>query len=152
MTNLVRWLEERLDCCFELLRIYLGAGLLSKGVLFAGDPGQMTTYMTEGRLDAQAAIIAHYVVVAHVMGGVLLLLGLLTRLAALVNVPVLLGAVVFVHQREGLFTRTQGLEFALFVLFTLVLITWYGPGRWSLDRVLFKQGSPMVPKSRERMA
>jgi len=152
MTNLVRWLEERRDCCFELLRMYLGAGLLTKGVLFAGDPGQMATYATEGRLDAQAAIIAHYVVVAHVMGGVLLFLGLLTRLAALVNVPVLLGAVVFVHQREGLFTRTQGMEFALLVLFTLVLIVWHGPGRWSLDRVLFQKGSPAVPKSRERIA
>ena len=152
MTNPVAWLEQRREYCFELLRMYLGAGLIAKGVLFASDPAHMDSYVTEGRLDAVAAIIGHYVVLAHLVGGFMLLLGLLTRVAALANVPVLLGAVFFVHQREGLFTRTQGLEFALLVLFTLVLIAWHGSGRWSLDRVLFPSSVPGAPAVKERIA
>ena len=137
MHNPISWLEARRHLCFEVLRIYLGVGLFMKGVLFAGDPEALSGWMRDGWLDASAAMLAHYVVLAHLCGGVMLAAGLLTRVAAAVNVPILLGAVLFVHTRDGLFTRTQGLEFTLFVLLALVLIVWHGSGRWSLDYVLF---------------
>ncbi|HEX6811619.1 MAG TPA: DoxX family protein [Planctomycetota bacterium] len=152
MTNLVAWLEQRREYCFELLRMYLGAGLVSKGVLFASDPQVVANYVKDGYFDAVGTMIAHYVVLVHFTGGLLLFLGLLTRLAALLNVPVLLGAVVFVHQREGLFSRSQGLEFALFVLFALVLIAWHGSGKWSLDRVLFPAPPQPARFAKERIA
>jgi uncharacterized membrane protein YphA (DoxX/SURF4 family) len=139
MRNVISWLDARRDLGFELLRIYLGIGLFMKGALFASDPDLLATMTTEGRLDAWAYVIAHYVVVAHLCGGAMLALGLLTRLAAAAQLPVLLGAVLFVHMKDGLFERTQSLEFTLFVLFTLVLITLHGPGRWSLDYVLFER-------------
>jgi len=50
---------------------------------------------------------------------------------------VLLGAVFFVHMGEGLFTRTQNLEFTLLTLFLLVLVGAHGSGRWSVDYYLF---------------
>lgn len=152
MTNPIVWLEQRREYCFEFLRMYLGAGLIAKGVLFASDSAHMDSYVHDGRLDASAAIIGHYVVLAHLVGGFMLFLGLLTRVAALANALVLLGAVVFVHQREGLFSRTQGLEFALFVLFALVLVAWHGSGRLSLDRVLFPSSARSAPVVKERIA
>ena len=144
MQNVISWLETRRDLCFELLRIYLGVGLFAKGVLFAADPQQIERLTRGGQLDAAAAVIQHYVVLAHLCGGVMLAAGLLTRVAALANVPILLGAVLFVHQQDGLFTRAQGLEFSLFVLFVLGLIAWHGSGRWSLDRLLFRP-APVAP-------
>jgi uncharacterized membrane protein YphA (DoxX/SURF4 family) len=77
----------------------------------------------------------------------MLTIGLLTRLAAVVQLPILCGAMLFVHWRDGLFTRAQNLEFTLFVLFTLVLVAAYGPGRWSLDYHLFER-----VKAREQAA
>ena len=139
MRDWISWLEARRDLCFEVLRIYLGIGLLAKGVLFASDPGQFVRMTTGGRLDAWAAILHHYVVTVHLAGGLMLALGLMTRTAALANVPILVGAVLFVHAQEGLFTRTQSLEFTLFVLFVLVLVAFHGGGRWSLDRHLFRR-------------
>ena len=137
MQNLVSWLEARRHLCFEVLRMYLGAGLFMKGVLFASDPESLSGWARNGSLDASIAILAHYIVLAHLVGGAMLAAGLLTRVAAAVNVPILIGAVVFVHGSDGLFTRAQGLEFTLFVLFALVLMVWHGSGRWSLDYVLF---------------
>ena len=138
MHNAISWLEARRHLCFELLRIYLGVGLFMKGVLFASSPELLASLTREGQLDAWATIIAHYVVVAHLCGGVMLAIGLLTRVAAIVQLPILCGAMLFVHWQDGLFTRTQNLEFTLFVLFTLVLVAAYGPGRWSLDYHLFE--------------
>jgi uncharacterized membrane protein YphA (DoxX/SURF4 family) len=137
MRNVISWLETRRELCFELLRMYLGVGLLVKGVLFASDPEQLARLTSEGHMDGWAALIQHYIVPAHVVGGVMLAMGLLTRIAAIVNLPALLGAVLFVHTPAGLFSRTPGFEFSLFVLFVLVLIAWYGGGRWSLDHRLF---------------
>jgi len=157
MAKLIQWLEARRDLCFEFLRIYLGIGLFVKGVLFASDPELLARMTSEGQLDAWAVMIAHYVVPAHLAGGAMLTAGLLTRLVALANVPILLGAVVFVHQGDGLFTRSQDLEFTLFVLFTLLLIVWHGPGRLALDHALFPREAtpvraPGAEESRHRIA
>jgi uncharacterized membrane protein YphA (DoxX/SURF4 family) len=134
-------LDRHRDRCFDLLRIYLGVGLLVKGILFFSNP-QLLASMLEGRnVPAVTVMLAHYVVTAHVVGGVMMALGLLTRLAALIQLPVLVGA-VFVHGQEGLFTRSQNLEFALLVLFLVVLVFLHGPGRWSLDRALLRRPSP----------
>jgi uncharacterized membrane protein YphA (DoxX/SURF4 family) len=137
MQNPIAWLDDHRQHCFELLRMYLGVGLFVRGVLFASDPALLGGFMSEGGFDAGDVMITHYVVLAHLCGGLMLAAGLLTRIAAAVQVPVLLGAVLFVHQHDGLFTRTQNLEFTVFVLFVLLLILAHGPGRWTLDWYLF---------------
>ena len=88
---------------------------------------------------ATASIVGHYVIIAHLVGGLFLAIGLFTRFAALLQIPVLFGAVFFVHRAEGLFTTSQNLEFSILVLFLLILIFFYGPGVLSLDRVFFKK-------------
>jgi uncharacterized membrane protein YphA (DoxX/SURF4 family) len=76
------------------------------------------------------------VVFVHIVGGFALCLGLGTRVAAVLNIPVLLGAVIFIHSSEGLFSATQGMELSLFVLFALCLVAWNGGGKISLDYFL----------------
>ena len=67
------------------------------------------------------------------MGGAFLAVGLYTRIAALVQVPILAGAVFLVHWHDGLLSADQSLEFSALVLFLLVLVCAFGSGRWSLD-------------------
>ena len=75
---------------------------------------------------------------AHLCGGVLLAFGLLTRIAAAVQVPVLVGAVI-VHALDGIFAMGQSLEFASLVLVTLLFIIAVGPGRLSVDHHTFRR-------------
>ena len=133
----VAWLDEHRDWCFDLLRVYLGIGLLVKGALFASDPSLLPSLMEGSRLQATPMILTHYVVLAHLCGGLMMAIGLLTRLAALLQLPILIGAVFFVHLQDGLFARSQNLEFSLLVLLLLVLICAHGSGRWSVDHYLF---------------
>ncbi len=70
------------------------------------------------------------------------MIGLGTRFAALVNVPVLLGAVTLVHASTGLFTPNQGMELSILVLFMLGLVIWHGPGELSVDHWLSKDDRP----------
>jgi uncharacterized membrane protein YphA (DoxX/SURF4 family) len=52
-------------------------------------------------------------------------------------VPILIGAVFFVHRGEGLLTATQSLEFSALVLFLLLVFVVSGAGKLSLDYVTF---------------
>jgi putative oxidoreductase len=81
-----------------------------------------------------------YLVGAHVVGGLMMIAGLWTRWAALANVPILLGSVVFQHARYGFFmtaliidrgagvTRVVGLEYPLLVLGAALAVVLLGGG------------------------
>ena len=72
-------------------------------------------------------------VLAHIAGGAGLALGMFTRGAALANVPVLMGAIFFVHRSESLFGADSGLQFSILVLVCLGLFVWKGAGKLSMD-------------------
>src|SRR6185369_13810067 len=113
-------------------------------------PGYIVDFFEKaGQASAWLGIgfLMHYVMVAHFVGGLLLVLGFLTRIAALVQIPILFGAVFFVHQKDGLFALGQSLEFSALVLFLLVLFTIAGAGKLSLDYVTFGPGR--TPTHRE---
>ena len=132
---------------FEPIRIYLGFGLFAKGVYFAGHLGVVVTMLDQGGIDVPKVMLAHLIALAHLSGGLLLAAGLLTRLAAAVQVPIVLGAVLMVHLREGLFGASQNFEFAALVLFLLLLTVVYGGGPWSADHFLARREQRLIAAS-----
>lgn len=136
-----RWIEERRDMVFDLMRIYLGIGLFVKGLQFISDREFLNAALREPgavtfRFDFVAAFLAHYIPLAHIGGGLLLAAGLMTRVSTLFQLPVLFGAVFFVYGKDGLFGHNQELQFTALVLFLLILILIHGPGRLSVDHHL----------------
>jgi putative oxidoreductase len=82
---------------------------------------------------------AHYVIPVHLVGGVMLLLGLATRYAAVAQIPLLVGAIFYVYlPRFATLELRQNLEFTGLVLFLLCVVSVYGSGRYSVDYVLRK--------------
>jgi uncharacterized membrane protein YphA (DoxX/SURF4 family) len=76
--------------------------------------------------------LLHYVAIAHLIGGLMLMFGVLTRIAAWVQIPVLAGAILM-HRNEGLMTSGQSLELSTLVLFLLVTFAFAGAGPLSVD-------------------
>ena len=143
LTEAIRGLETKKDVCFDLLRIYLGIGLFVKGILFLTDMTALSDILMKSeRFQPLTFLLTHYIPIAHVGGGLMMALGLWTRTAILANIPVLFGAVFFVYFEEGLFTQNQGLEFTALVLFLLVVLLIWGPGRWSVDFYLKNAPAP----------
>ena len=132
--NLSRWIESHRDVAFDLLRMYLGAGLLARGVLFIAQPDsfmQLVEGADVGWMDSTGLM---YIVAAiHIIGGAMLAAGLFTRLASLIQIPILAGAVFLIHWQSGLFSAGQSFEFSALVLFLLLLVFLHGSGRWSVD-------------------
>lgn len=144
----IAWLRDNPDAIIDLIRVYLGFGLFVRGVLFISHADGIAALVDLSEFSLASAALAHYVTFAHLLGGALLAVGLLTRFAALIQIPVLVGAVALVHVQEGLLTAGQSLEFSALVLFLLTVIFAYGAGRWSADAYVFSasEADDAVPR------
>lgn len=145
MHRFIVWAEAHREYWLDCVRIYLGLGLLARGLLMISNtsPGYVVDFFQRagqawGWLGTGA--LMHYVMLAHFIGGLLLMLGFLTRIAAIAQIPILAGAVFFVHRQDGLFALGQSLEFSALVLFLLVVVAVAGAGKLSLDYVTFGAG------------
>ncbi|MDH3889463.1 MAG: DoxX family protein [candidate division Zixibacteria bacterium] len=128
--------------------MYLGGALVIQGIYFVLNMQEIEAMV--GSIGLLENVLAWYVVFVHIIGGFALLVGLGTRIASALNVTVLIGAVVFVHSADGLFSESRGLEFSLFVLFALLLVLWKGAGRASIDHFLKPQIEPALVVEKEK--
>ena len=72
----------------------------------------------------------------ELLGGALLVVGLLTTLAAGALALLMLAALYFVHLNSGLFIADGGFEYVLVLIVSLLMIVVFGSGRASIDGVL----------------
>lgn len=143
--DLIAWADSRRDAWLDCIRIYLGVGLVARGLLMEGSTSEafvVDALQRSGQTWLVTGFVLHYVMFAHLVGGGLLAVGFVTRIAALVQVPVLAGAVFLVHRSEGLLASGQSLEFSALVLFLLVVFLLAGAGRLSVDYYVFGAGAP----------
>lgn len=120
----------------DLLRIYLGIALAIKGIYFILNFGDLEAKV--GSITDGMIVVAWFVVLVHAVGGAALAMGFVTRVAAALNIVVLLGANWFLLTSQGMgsLASNDSLQFAMFVLFALVLLFWRGSGRLSMDYLL----------------
>lgn len=78
---------------------------------------------------------------AEFFGGIALLLGLLTRPAAVVTAFTMLVAIVVVHLPQGLFMSNNGYEFGLALLSISVALIFSGGGAYSIDRLIAQRSA-----------
>ena len=81
-------------------------------------------------------IILHYIVPAHFVGGILIVVGLLTRWAAIAQLPIIFGAIL------TNFLGTMDMNNLILSIVVLVLCLFfivYGSGRHSVDYYLKMQ-------------
>ncbi|MDQ7041482.1 MAG: DoxX family protein [Rhodothermus sp.] len=136
------WIEAHRLLGYDLIRMYLGIALFVRGWLFVADASRIMAFVEGQKLDWFLPMAAvHYVALAHLAGGLMLAVGLLTRLAALVQVPILFVATFFLHLQEGLLSTSQSLELSALVLFLLVVYSIFGAGPYSLDAHMLTKAS-----------
>src|SRR5947208_2466109 len=151
MQKFIAWADSHRELWLDCVRIYLGLGLFARGLLLITNTS--TGYFVDMLQNAGhpwlvTGFMLHYVMLAHFIGGALLTIGFLTRLAAAAQIPILFGAVFLVHRQDGLFALGQSLEFSALVLFLLVVFTICGAGKLSLDYVTFGAGRSSTPETR----
>lgn len=87
--------------------------------------------MTLDRLGTVGGVI-------ELVGGLLIAFGLLTRPAAFIASGMMAVAYFMAHASGGFFPIVNRGELAVVYCFVFLFIFFYGPGRWSLDALLFR--------------
>lgn len=132
-----RWGETHHPKWIDGLRILLGLILMWKGIQFVQNIDLLKARITEQPfLTALSFWLAHVIVFAHSVGGLLIALGLLTRAAVIANIPILIGAVFFVNSPTQLFSVHSELGLSILVLFLLLFFLVEGSGKISVDEYM----------------
>ncbi|WP_183557314.1 DoxX family protein [Mucilaginibacter sp. SP1R1] len=132
------WGDTHHPKILDLMRIALGVFLLLKGIAFM----ENTAYL-KSLIDGQNVVdlspmllmmVVYYVTFAHMVGGVLIAIGILTRAASIVQIPIVLGAVFLTSIFNEPINATAWPSIVALVL--LVVFAVLGSGPISLDKYL----------------
>jgi uncharacterized membrane protein YphA (DoxX/SURF4 family) len=132
------WGDTHHPKVLDLVRIALGIFLFVKGITFMENTAYLQAMIENLNLiDLSAGgvtALVFYVTFAHMVGGVLIAVGILTRLASILQIPIVLGAVFLTNIfREPINTLAWP---SIIALILLVLFTILGSGPISLDKYL----------------
>ena len=135
--RIVHWGDTHHPKWVDLVRIALGIFLCYKGVEFIQDMSNVVNLLSSKFTFGSFSLLllGHYIVFAHILGGALLVLGMLTRFACLIQIPVLLGAIIFVNASEGLWQPFSELWLSILVLLLLIYFLVVGNGPWSFYKL-----------------
>lgn len=141
--HIEKWGDAHHPKWLDFIRMLLGLFLFLKGIEFINHMETLTALMAKSSFlgSLSLGLLAHYVVFAHLLGGAMIAVGLLTRLAALVQIPILLGAVLFVNSSAGILAPHHELWLSILVLVLLIAFLVGGSGPISMDEQMKRQPS-----------
>lgn len=131
--NLNKWANSRTNLGIDLMRIGLGGFLFFKGIEFEANAQSLVELIRAENPAFASMFMVHYVAMSHFAGGLMIMFGLLTRFAILVQLPIIIGAVLINLTGEMISANfIQALFAFAFSMFFLA----YGSGRHSVDYTL----------------
>ena len=135
------------DWALTVMRVILGVVFFAHGAQkmlgWFGGAGLKETLRTMREHLHLPAPLALLAVTSEFLGGLGLIVGLLSRVAAIGICITMLSAIVMVHWRNGLFMnwfgdrKGHGIEYHLLAIALAVAIVVRGSGALSLDRLLY---------------
>ncbi len=129
--SLNKWANAHSYYPLDFLRIALGVFLIIKGFNFMGNTLELLELIKPMKSLVGEMIAIHYVVPAHFIGGLLIVFGLLTRWAAVAQLPILIGAVIINFAGE---MNSTNLILASVALVLCIFFAFYGSGKRSMDK------------------
>ena len=127
------WGDHHHPKWIDIIRIGLGLFLCYKGIDFLANmsalPNLLSNKMSFGSFSIM--LLANFIAFAHLLGGFMLVLGLLTRFACILQIPILIGAIVLNNSSGNIFRPFSELNLAILVLLLLVYFLIVGNGPWS---------------------
>ncbi len=125
-----KWANAHTSYPLDVLRIALGVFLFLKGVSFITSSRDLTDEFSAFSNVAGGMFFFHYVAAAHIVGGIMIVFGLLTRWVIWAQLPILIGAIIinFIGPMHWL-----NLLLAVIMLGVCCFFLYYGSGKHSAD-------------------
>lgn len=138
-----RWGDLHTAKALDIIRIGLGILIFSKGIALVSNTDALQKLLLQNNVfgfsGMLASVMVHIAGFVHLVGGILIAIGLLTRFAAVIQIPILLVAVFFVNISKGFSILNSELWLSLIVLLLLVMFWITGSGPYSVDHEMKKK-------------
>ncbi|MCX2740357.1 DoxX family protein [Pontibacter anaerobius] len=121
------------------LRVLLGLFLFLKGIFFLEYSSDVLHIFSQGQDFISLHKATLFTSAVHIIGGLMITFGVLTRLALLCQIPVILGSMLIVNPTSGLYLDNTELWLSVAVLGLLLFYMVMGPGRYSVDNKVFRK-------------
>ncbi|PYF69954.1 DoxX family protein [Pedobacter nutrimenti] len=122
----------------DIVRIALGLLIFFKGIALISNTAASQDLLLEhnvfGFSGMMASLAIHIVAFVHLVGGILITIGLVTRFAVVIQIPILLCAIFFVNISKGFSMLNSELWLSVLVLLLLILFWVVGSGPFSADQ------------------
>jgi putative oxidoreductase len=128
--SLNKWANAHTYLPVDLLRMALGVFLFMKGVYFISNIQYLVDLISPIDKIGGGMFLLHYIAPAHLVGGILIFFGLLTRWAIIAQLPILICAIIINFMGN---MHQQNLLLALLSLGVCVFFLIYGSGKNSAD-------------------
>jgi len=127
--------DDKYPFLFVILRVMLGLILAIRGIFFLTSIQPLFHLIKSSSLSElnMNMTLALFICWVHLLGGTFIILGLLTRIAAWAQIPILIGAIVFINLNSSLSSSISELLLSVFVLILSAFFAWAGGGKISMD-------------------
>jgi len=143
MQQLRNWSAAHHPRWLVIVRIGLGLFLMAKGINFMRDSALLDRllYGSVTLADNETHWLPLIITWANLLGGFMILIGLWTRLMCLLQLPILIGAIIFINSQKGGFAPESELGLAILTLILVIFFLIEGSGPLSLDAYFEKNRS-----------
>ncbi|RXR19030.1 DoxX family protein [Flavobacterium amnicola] len=128
--SLNKWANAHTSYPLDFLRIAVGIFLFWKGVSFITNTAYYDQLVEPIKNLGGGMLIVHYVMAAHMVGGIMIVFGLLTRWSIMAQIPILLGAFLVNFIGE---MNMGNLVLSFLLLAICIFFLFYGSGKHSAD-------------------
>ena len=129
VVQLNKWANAHTSIAIDVLRIVTGLFLIFKGLQFSFQTNYLSDIVRSSGLGT-GLILEHYIAMAHIAGGFLVAMGLITRWALIVQLPIFVGAVLI--NFIGVMNTGELLQASAMLISSTFFIL-YGSGKHSAD-------------------
>ena len=122
-----------------VFRAILGLSLFLKGIQFIQDKSVIRKVFTESLILQEYFWLQTVIPWLNILCGFFIVIGLYTRLMAIIQIPIIIGAIVFVNSKQGAFEGESNLALSIVILVLLIFFLFVGGGNFAWDQMLRKE-------------
>lgn len=132
-----QWEQAKHQAFVLVFRVILGIAITIKGIFFLNNITVLDFLHPHSTLYRFAeSFWVWYIALTSLLCGIFIITGLFTRVAIIFQIPVLIGAVLFINPGEHSFVLNGEFVLSLVILSMLFYFLFKGPGEISMDNYL----------------
>ncbi|MEY2986670.1 MAG: hypothetical protein RJB13_191 [Pseudomonadota bacterium] len=124
------------DLSSTILRCLSGLTLFWVANHFIVNETLLKQLLWTGPLPFLTFLVGHLIIATHLAGGAMLIFGFVTRIAAMIQLPFVLGAIAIHLTMDSVPQHLAALYLAPPLLLALLTITVFGPSKYSVDHLI----------------